>query len=52
MTIRIPQSIRTHAAGFRNSYTQVFFSDPPGFALILLLVSFMENAVVFLDMES
>jgi urea transporter/murein DD-endopeptidase MepM/ murein hydrolase activator NlpD len=42
MTIRFSHIIRTHVEGFRNSYTQVFFSDHPGFALILLLVSFMD----------
>jgi urea transporter len=42
MTIAIPGKIKSHWEGFLNSYTQVFFSDNHWFALLLVLVSFMD----------
>ena len=42
MNIPIPEKYRSQAIGFLNSYTQVFFSDNRVFAIILLLVSFLD----------
>ncbi len=42
MTVQLPGWFRSQIEGFRNSYTQVFFSVNPWFALLLILVSFMD----------
>jgi urea transporter/murein DD-endopeptidase MepM/ murein hydrolase activator NlpD len=42
MTIAIPDKIKSHLEGFRNSYTQIFFSDNKWFAILLIGVSFMD----------
>jgi urea transporter len=42
MTITISEKVKSHWEGFRNSYTQVFFSDNGWFAFLLIVVSFMD----------
>lgn len=42
MNIKVRDKLLLHLEAFRNSYSQVFFSDNRWFALILLLVSFID----------
>ncbi len=42
MTFTIPDKARIHPEAFRNSYTQVFFSDNRWLGLLLIVVSFMD----------
>jgi urea transporter/murein DD-endopeptidase MepM/ murein hydrolase activator NlpD len=42
MSIRKSDGLQSQSEGFLNSYSQVFFSDNPIFAFLLILVSFMD----------